>query len=169
MASKKPEKEKKEEKPMGRPTDYTKEMASRICELVATHDMGLTRLYQTYPDIPEKTTINRWRVRHPEFRIQYAQAKAQQLEFLTEDILEIADDATNDWMEWHGKENDCLGWKFNGEHVQRSRVRIDTRKWLASKLAPKIYGDKLNQETNTPSETLAKIRELVDDLNKEDL
>ncbi len=30
------------------------------------------------------------------------------------------------------------------EHVQRSRLRVDTRKWAAGKLAPKRYGDKLN-------------------------
>jgi hypothetical protein len=35
------------------------------------------------------------------------------------------------------------GWVLNGEHVQRSRLRVDTRKWFASKVAPKIYGDKI--------------------------
>jgi hypothetical protein len=34
------------------------------------------------------------------------------------------------------------GWEQNGEHIQRSRVRIDTRKWLLSKMLPKVYGDK---------------------------
>ena len=34
------------------------------------------------------------------------------------------------------------GWELNGEHIQRSRVRIDTRKWLLSKMLPKVYGDK---------------------------
>jgi hypothetical protein len=34
------------------------------------------------------------------------------------------------------------GWELNGEHIQRSRVRIDTRKWMLSKMLPKVYGDK---------------------------
>ena len=55
--------------------------------------------------------------------------------------MEIADDARNDWMSYEDKNSGCESWRLNGEHVQRSRLRIDTRKWLASKLAPKIYGD----------------------------
>ncbi len=41
------------------------------------------------------------------------------------------------------KDGQAAGWQLNGEHVQRSRLRVDTRKWILSKLAPKRYGDKL--------------------------
>ncbi len=44
-------------------------------------------------------------------------------------------------QERRGKEE--VGWQVNGEHIQRSRLRIDARKWMASKLAPKKYGEKL--------------------------
>ena len=126
----------------GRPSKYTPEVVELICERVATHDMGLGRLTALYSDIPDRVTINIWRRKYPEFRSKYAQAKHEQIEFLTEDILEIADDSRNDWMESCSEESDTKGWKINGDHIQRCRVRIDTRKWLASKLAPKIYGDK---------------------------
>lgn len=159
----------KEPKKMGRPTDYTPELAERICELVAIHDMGLTRLTAEFPDLPDKSNINRWRRKYEDFRAKYAQAKCQQLEFMTEDILEIADDGKNDWMEHYDKNNECISWRVNGEHIQRSRVRIDTRKWLASKLAPKIYGDALTQESNnTLHDDVVKRKHALDEKNKKE-
>jgi hypothetical protein len=162
---KKPEELKK----MGRPTDYTPELGERICELVATHDLGLRGLTALYPDLPHKETINRWRRNDPDFRIKYAQAKCQQLEFMTEDLIDIADDGVNDWMEMFDKEGESIGWRVNGEHIQRSRVRIDTRKWLASKLAPKMYGDALTQENNNLiHEDIVKRKHELDERNKKD-
>jgi hypothetical protein len=43
------------------------------------------------------------------------------------------------------------GWEQNGEHIQRSRVRIDTRKWLLSKMLPKVYGDKSEVAVTGPN------------------
>jgi hypothetical protein len=59
---------------------------------------------------------------------------------MAEDVISIADDGTNDWMD----SNDPLnpGYKLNGEHTQRSKLRMDARKWYTSKLAPKIFGDR---------------------------
>ena len=54
-------------------------------------------------------------------------------------MLEIADNSTNDWME-RRREDGTVVTVLNGEHVQRSRLRIDTRKWLLAKLQPKKYG-----------------------------
>lgn len=92
--------------------------------------------------MPGLSTVFQWFAKHPEFAEQYARAKDAQADTLADEILEIADDARNDWMEIHG-ENDA-GWKANGEHIQRSRVRIDTRKWIASKLKPKKYADRID-------------------------
>jgi hypothetical protein len=63
---------------------------------------------------------------------------------LTEEILDIADDGSNDWMEKLDKDGKSVGWAVNGEAVQRSKLRVDARKWIASKLKPKKYGDKLD-------------------------
>lgn len=59
---------------------------------------------------------------------------------MADEIIEIADDGSNDWMEREGKAAP------NGEMVNRSRLRVDTRKWLMSKMAPKKYGDKMSTE-----------------------
>lgn len=96
--------------------------------------------------MPSKSAVMRWLHAQPSFRDQYARAKEIGIEAIAEDILDIADDAKNDWMERHGSDGENTGWQLNGEHVQRSRVRIDARKWLLSKLAPKKYGEKLQQE-----------------------
>ena len=153
----------------GRKTKYTPEMVQLICERVATHDCGLNTLCEMYDDMPDKRNINLWRRRYPEFRSLYAQAKCEQIEFLIEDILEIADNGKNDWMEYQDKNNDCIGWRVNGEHIQRSRVRIDTRKWLAAKLAPKIYGDALTQENHNPiHEDVVKRKHELDEKNKKE-
>ncbi|HRP05296.1 MAG TPA: hypothetical protein PLV87_10330, partial [Opitutaceae bacterium] len=59
---------------------------------------------------------------------------------MADEMMEIADDARNDWMERRGEED--AGWQVNGEHIQRSRLRVDTRKWMLSKALPKLYGEK---------------------------
>lgn len=120
---------------MGRPSDYTQELADLICERIATHGVGLKRLCDMYDDMPEKVTIRRWCLKYPQFRSQYAQAKSVQIESLIDEIIDIADDSAGDSIiNEQGKE------VCNSEFIARSRVRIDTRKWLASKLAPKLYG-----------------------------
>ena len=79
---------------------------------------------------------------------RYARAREACAHAIAEDILEIADNGKNDWMEAHGK--DDLGWVSNGEHIQRSKLRVDARKWLLSKIAPKHYGDKQSVEHSGP-------------------
>ena len=136
-----PKKKPEDKLKAGRPTLYSEKLAALVCERVATSTFGLARLCELHDDLPTKFTINLWRYKYPEFSTQYAQAKLKQADLLAEEILDIADDGTNDWMQTWGEDGD-VGWKLNGEHVQRSRLRIDTRKFLAAKLLPKQYGEK---------------------------
>ncbi len=90
----------------------------------------------------------KWAAEKPEFSEQYAKAREMLLEHWAEDILDIADDGRNDWMERNGNKDDegnprTNTYVLNGEHVNRSRLRVDSRKWLLSKLAAKKYGDKI--------------------------
>lgn len=93
---------------------------------------------------PGRSTFNRWLAdeRNEALRDQYARACDMRAEELFDEIFEIADDAQNDWMERNGEDDE--GWQVNGEHLQRSRLRVDTRKWALSKMQPKKYGDKLD-------------------------
>jgi hypothetical protein len=92
--------------------------------------------------MPCLRTVFNWLRVHESFVQQYARAKEESADALSDEMLEIADDGRNDWMKRNAE--DDAGWVANGENVQRSRVRIDTRKWLASKLKPKKYGDKVD-------------------------
>lgn len=128
-------------KPTGRPCGFNQEMADLICERVSTHSCGLQRLCNMFDDMPVKSTINLWRSQFPAFSAQYALAKLKQADLLAEEIIEIADDSRGDiTINEQGEE------VINSEFVARSRLRIDTRKWLASKLLPKQYGDKTQTE-----------------------
>jgi hypothetical protein len=76
----------------------------------------------------------------------YARAKDNQADLLAEEILEIADDGSNDFMTIvKGDESYTVE---NKELVNRSRLRIDARKWYAAKLRPNKYGDKLDVTTD---------------------
>ncbi len=137
-----------EGKKMGRPTLYDQDLADRICELVATSTSGTKKLCKLNDWMPQDTTIYKWRYRHEEFSRKYAEAKARQADLLAEEIIEIADDGLNDtYVDDNGNV------KVDTDIVQRSRLRIDTRKWIACKLLPKVYGQTKPAETGD-SDTL---------------
>jgi len=122
----------------GRPTDYTLELSDRICARLANGESMRTVCLDD--DMPSRETLFRWIRTNTEFHDHYAHAKQESADALTEEMLDIADEGSNDWMDAHDKDN--AGYKLNGEHIQRSKLRIDTRKWIASKQKPKKYGDK---------------------------
>lgn len=130
--------------PAGRPTDYTQDLADRICAQLS--DGVSLRTVCLADDMPSKTSVFRWLRIYDEFRDQYEKAKAEAADFFADEIVEIADDGTNDYMEKLVEEGKAPHYQYNGEHVQRSRLRVDARKWIASKLKPKKYGDKITNE-----------------------
>ena len=90
----------------------------------------------------------------PEFSEQYARAREAQADKLAEEALQIADDGRSDtYVDGDGSV------KTDTEVIQRSKLRVDTRKWLASKMAPKKYGDKVaigGADDLGPVQTVAK-------------
>jgi len=148
----------------GRPTKYTKKLADKICAQLANGDSMRTVCKPT--TMPCKATLFRWLRTKSEFLDQYEKAKAESADALVDEILDIADDGSNDWMETHDKEGENIGWKTNGEAMQRSRLRVDTRKWIASKLKPKKYGDRVFNETTHKG--IIGMRD-VSDMSKEDI
>jgi hypothetical protein len=75
------------------------------------------------------------------FAERYARAREIQAHALADELVEIADDGRNDWMQRNDPNNP--GYELNGEHIQRSRLRFEARRWLTSKILPKHYGDKI--------------------------
>jgi hypothetical protein len=108
-------------KKIGRPTDYTPEIAREIADRMI--DGNSLRAACQQDDMPDEGTVYRWIAQHPEFHDIYARARELQAMRWAEDVLTIADDRT---LDPHDR-----------------RIRVDTRKWLLSKVLPRIYGDKL--------------------------
>lgn len=129
---------------VGRPSDYTEELAEAIC-LRLSEGESLRSVCRD-DGMPSKQAVLRWLAKHESFRAQYVRAKEQGAEALAEEMFDIADDGANDWMERTNSDGDNIGWQLNGEHVRRSQLRIDTRKWYLSKIMPKKYGEKIQTE-----------------------
>lgn len=142
----------------GRPTLYTPELADLICERIASHDMGTFRLCDMYNDLPCKTYIYAWIAKYPEFEQKYKDAKNKQA-FLMADSLDDLAFERQTYTDSEGNQ------RIDPAFINDKRLRIDTRKWIAAKLLPKVYGDRKQEESN-PADTLSKIKSLVDDLNK---
>ena len=91
--------------------------------------------------MPSDSAVYRWLENVPAFRDKYARARERQQDFEADHILTIADEATD---------------------ANLARLQIDARKWRASKLAPKKYGDKLDLEHSGAVRVEKVIREIVD-------
>lgn len=127
-------------KTRGRPTTYNQALADEICERLANGES--LRSICRDEHMPPDPTVRNWVVYDVDgFAAQYTRARDAGLDVMAEQVLEIADDGTNDWMEKHGK-NGGTFIAENGEAMARSRLRFDARRWYLSKLAPKRYGDR---------------------------
>jgi hypothetical protein len=115
---------------------YTPEIAEAICERIANGET--LRAIGRDPGMPDKRTVLRWREAHPDFAPRYARAVSQRAEHWAEEIIEISDDSSGDRLGLPDGSSST-----DQEHIQRSRLRVDSRKWLLSKLLPKQYGDRV--------------------------
>jgi hypothetical protein len=107
---------------MARPSDYTPEVADGICEQIA---LGKSlRAICRGDDMPDASTVYRWLSWNEAFREQYARAREDQADSHADEIIDIADNEMED--------------------PNSRRVRIDARKWVAAKLKPKKYGERID-------------------------
>ena len=128
---------------MGRPTIYTQELAEKFCKKIA--EGNSVRSVCSSDEMPAFQTIFRWLRENKDFREQYEYAIEERTYAMGEDILDIADDGTNDYMTI--TRGDMTYNVENKEVTNRSKLRVETRKWIMSKMKPKKYGDKLDLST----------------------
>lgn len=134
---------------------FNQQKADAVCELLADgkslraacDDLGLKR-----------TTILDWARDVAAFSDQYARARETGYKLLADEILEISDDSTGDTF----TDNDG-NIRTDAERVARSRLRVDSRKWMLSKMLPKIYGEK----TETVLSGSMEIRQPMDQIRAE--
>lgn len=132
---------------------FSQEIADEICNVISCTSLGIRRLKKKkgYKHWPNASTVFDWRKKYPKFDEQYTQAKLRQAQVLADEILEIADNSRKDFIIVDGKV------KTDSEHINRSRLRIDTRKWILAKVLPKIYGDKISEDKTTTDTLLEKL------------
>lgn len=123
--------------PGGRPSKYTKDLAAEICERMA-QGQSLRSVCRD-PDMPDISTVFKWRREIDEFSQQYEKARADQIDCFASEITEIADDSTNDFYE-KALANGEVAVVGNNEMVNRARLRVDARKWACERMMPKKYG-----------------------------
>jgi len=133
------------------PVEFSAAVAEEICERVALGEP--LRQIALLPQLPGEVTIYRWLLKYPEFKARYLEARELQAEKLAEEILDIADDARNDWMQRESaRSGKAAAVVSNAEAVPRSRLRVAVRQWLISRWNPKIDGGPAGPEDSGESD-----------------
>jgi len=130
---------------------FSQEIADEICQKVSCTSEGIRKLCKKNKHWPRAKTIYEWRSKHAKFSEQYARAKTLQAFVLADQIIEISDNSKGDYQIIDGKV------KVNSDNINRARLRIDSRKWLLSKLLPRVYGDKVGEDKTTTDTLLEKL------------
>jgi hypothetical protein len=153
----------------GRPTLYTEELADMICVYLA---QGKTLLeICTENKSLNQSTIRAWAAtNYRGFSSKYERAKETGLDAMVEQLFQIADDASKDYIERVVEGGKTIRVP-DLEHIARSRLRIDTRKWYISKLAPKRYGHQVDVQRSEPQDSslVALLSEVCTTAELEDL
>ena len=113
-----------------------------------------------------RPSVYRWLSADPEVQAAIGYARDLGYDWIAHECLEIADDGRNDWMERQDRDGEVIGWQVNGEHVLRSKLRIETRLKLLAKWDPRRYGDtkhvEIDAEVNVTQRHVVDSRSLTD-------
>ncbi|MGG7536289.1 terminase small subunit protein [Rhizobium sp. 12,4] len=137
---------------MGRPSKFSQALAEKICARIA--DRESLRSICRDEDMPAKSTVLSWLADEDKaaFRARYALAREIMADSFVDEMVEIADNSSDDWIEKKNAAGETTGWQENGEAIRRSQLRIATRQWVAEKLRPKKYGAKVEAEQSVSGE-----------------
>jgi hypothetical protein len=120
-----------------------------VCDVIATSSRSLGRILADGHDgntLPGHTAIMQWLGEDATLADKYARAKEAQADWMADEMIEIADDGRRDQV----VDPETGRISPDHDHISRARLRVDTRKWLASKLRPKKYGERTTQEITGP-------------------
>lgn len=126
---------------MARPTKKSDKLLKEITERLSQGEP----LAQICRDegMPAARTVREWQQNDDQVSAAIARAREEGFDAIAAECLDIADDGRNDWMNRAADAGDEQALQFNGEHVQRSKLRVDTRLKLLAKWDPKRYGERL--------------------------
>lgn len=150
----------KEETKIGRPSIYSEELANEICVRLGLGES--LRKICLDERIPSMATVMTWLSRKPEFLEQYTRAREIQAETQFDELIDIVDQHP-DLAHVVGKDGELIEVKFDSSYVAWMKLRVDTRKWTAARMAPKKYGEqKTAEETNDLTVIDVNVRDMMD-------
>jgi len=120
----------------GRPSEFDPVLGERALAGMR-EGRSLRRICREDSELPAESTIREWAFRNPEFGAAYRAARDLGLDAMADETLDVSDDSRND-TQIDPETGQPI---TNFDHINRARLRVDTRKWYLSKLAPKRYGD----------------------------
>lgn len=123
---------------MARPSDYTLEIATTICQRLALGN-SLRKVCES-DDMPAMSTVFLWLAEHSQFSEQYTHATEERADAHNEELLELGDEAISLAQTVSDKASSAV--------VQAVKLKADNLKWSMSKMKPKKYGEKLDMTTN---------------------
>lgn len=124
----------------GRPTTFTEEIAAEICARLAQGETLPTICADEH--MPDRSTEWRWRQANEAYCNAVARAREERAHAWAEDCVEIADDGSRDYKEVE-RNDGSKHTVVDTDHIQRSKLRVETRLKIMAKHAPASYGDKL--------------------------
>ena len=130
----------------GRPTLYSLEIALEICDRIADGE-SLVKICSD-AKMPKKTAVYEWLLRHKEFAEIYARAREDQADTLADEIHAISDELPQQIVDDKGKT------RYDSAYVQWQKNRVDARKWVAAKLKPKKYSDRIAHVGDNESDAI---------------
>lgn len=135
-------------KKTGRATVYSEELADKLCDIIASTNMSTKWLCAENPIFPSLDTLFKWITKYPIFSDKYYHAKKVQAQVAVDQILEIADES---------------------DKTDKARLQVDTRKWVAERMLPKVYGNHEElREKNEMLKELLSLREQLAEKNKKE-
>lgn len=145
---------------MGAPTKYSKELADKICKLIATNPVGLTTLIKLH-NLPDRQTIYNWLNLYGDFFDNYMQAKKQQAHVIADEMLEVHNDIPT-YFDKDGNE------KIDNGMLGRAKLKMEALRWSAARLNPKWYSEKtVNTDDGKDDEMDKDLEERRKELDQE--
>ncbi|HNR55070.1 MAG TPA: hypothetical protein PKJ19_07890 [Flavobacteriales bacterium] len=117
-------------------------IAERICELIEDTPKGLDHICESDRNLVSARTFHRWLEKSLGLRQRYARARERQADLMASEVVRIADTPRNGIKKKTNADGSVE--IMEGDMIEHRRLQIDARKWMAGKLAPKKYGEKLD-------------------------
>jgi hypothetical protein len=162
----------REKHPGGRPSIYSVELAQTIC-LRLMQGESLTHICKD-PEMPEISTVYRWlnpafEQYREEFFNKYTCAREVQADVLVDQMLDIGDDRHNDVVPKYDAQGNAIGYEVDYEHIQRSKLKCENRRWVAERILPRRWGNRQSLEVSVHdfSQLLEAARERVQKRRRE--